>query len=342
MELLAGIHPYWFILAVALLTTLVGILFRRVVVRKLMEMAEKTKGDLDDVVLEIIDTFTWKFYFIVGLYIGIVFFYPLSNTLETTLDLVVLVFVIARVTLALQKGITSSIEKYSRKPKTSKALRTMLPAVGTIVVILLWFIAAIIGLSSTGIDVTALIAGLGVGGLAVAFAIQKILADLFSAFVIFIDAPFKIGDYITAGSVSGTVENIGLKTTKIRSSDGEKFIIPNQILVDGQVQNFAEIVCRRASFPINISLETDPDKLKYVSHIIKEAVDEADKLARFYRATLTSINVEAFEYQVFFFAEVEDLNEFRALQEKVFLKIVNKLEENDINIASTSRIFKKR
>ena len=139
----------------------------------------------------------------------------------------------------------------------------MLPAVGTIVVILLWFIAAIIGLSSTGIDVTALIAGLGVGGLAVAFAIQKILADLFSAFVIFIDAPFKVGDYITVGSVSGTVENIGLKTTKIRSSDGEKFIIPNQILVDGQVQNFAEIVCRRASFPINISLETDPDKKQY-------------------------------------------------------------------------------
>ena len=307
-----------------------------------MKMAEKTKGETDDIILEIIYTFTWKFYFIVGLYLGVKFFFQLTSALETTLDLAVLVFVVVRMTLAVQKGIASSIERYSRKPKANKAIRTMLPAVGTIVVILLWFIVAIVGLSSTGVDVTALIAVLGVGGLAVAFAIQKILADLFSAFVIFIDAPFEVGDYITVGSVSGTVENIGLKTTKIRSFSGEKFIIPNQNLVDGQVQNFSKIVCRRASFPINISLETEPDKLKDVSRIIKEAVDEVDERAQFECATLASINVEAFEYQVLFISEVESLNEFKALQEKVLLKIISKLEESDISIASASRIFNKR
>ena len=309
--------------------------------RGLIKAAEKSGREVNEIVAEIINTFGWKFYFIIGLCLGVTFFSPLSDSLESTVDLAALIFVVAWVTLALQRGVKISVERYSRRPEANKALKTALPSVGTLVVIILWFVAATIGLSSAGMDVAALVAGFGVVGIAIAFAVQKILADLFSAFVIFTDTPFRVGDYIAAGGVSGTVENIGLKTTKIRSLDGEKFIVPNRDLVDGQVRNFEEIVLRRSSLSISISLETEPEKLKSVSQLLQEAVDEADERTQFYRATLTSITIEAFEYQVLFFAEVEGLVEFNVLEEKVLLRIINKLKEHEIKLASLSRLYKK-
>ena len=151
-----------------------------------------------------------------------------------------------------------------------------------------WSVAMLLILQNLGVDVTALVAGLGIGGAAIALASQNILGDLFASLSIVLDKPFVLGDFIVVDQYMGTVEHIGLKTTRVRSLSGEQLIFSNGDLLKSRISNFKRMTERRVVFSLGVAYETPPEKLAAVAAMLREIV-QAQKRVRFDRAPLQSV-----------------------------------------------------
>ena len=164
---------------------------------------------------------------------------------------------------------------------------------------------ALVALNRLGYDVTALITGLGVGGIAIALAVQNVLGDLFAALAIVLDKPFVVGDAITVDTMTGTVEHVGLKTTRIRSVNGEQLIFSNADLLKSRIRNFKRMQERRIVFTIGVSYDTPPDTVARIPAMIREAV-EAQQQVRFDRSHFMSYGDSALSFETVYFVLTAD------------------------------------
>lgn len=187
-----------------------------------------------------------------------------------------------------------------------------------------------------GVDVTALIAGLGIGGIAVALAVRNILADLFASFSISLDKPFAIGDFITVGDDKGTVEDIGLKTTRLRSISGEQLIIANDDLLRSRVRNYRRMSERRIVFGFGIVYRTSYRKLQAVTGIVREIIEGAGQ-TRFDRAHFKAYGDSALEFEVVYYVLGPDYNRYMDIQEGINLALFRRFEEESIEFAYPTR-----
>jgi small-conductance mechanosensitive channel len=161
----------------------------------------------------------------------------------------------------------------------------------------LWSLLLLLALDNVGIDVTTLVAGLGIGGIAVALAAQSVLADLFASLAIVIDQPFVEGDFIVTGDLAGSVEKVGVKTTRIRSLSGEQLVVPNHDLVSSRIHNYKRMEERRVLFTIGVEYGTTAEQMELAPRLIRAAI-EAQEGTRFDRAHFRgfgdfSLNIEA-------------------------------------------------
>ena len=204
---------------------------------------------------------------------------------------------------------------------------------------LLWAIGLLLILSNLGIDVTSLIAGLGIGGVAIAFALQNILSDLFSSFAIYFDKPFQIGDFIVSGSHSGTVEKIGIKTTRIRALQGEEIVISNNELTGARVQNFKKMEKRRVVSSFGILYETPIEKIKNIKQIVKNIFNnlENTELSRVHFKQLGDFSLN---FEVVYNITTGDYNTYMDAQEKFNLALMEAFESEGIEFAyPTQKLF---
>jgi small-conductance mechanosensitive channel len=208
--------------------------------------------------------------------------------------------------------------------------------------ILLWGFGIIFILSNLGIEVTSLVAGLGIGGVAVAFALQGILSDLFSSFSLYFDKPFRIGDYIVIGEHSGTVEKIGIKTTRIRTLQGEELVVSNAELTSTRVQNFKRMQDRRISFNFGITYDTPKEKVEAVIDLAKEIFTPLTK-ARLDRVHFVKLGDSALIYDVVYYVESSDYTEYLDIQQVVNLGLMDVLAKEGIEFAyPTQTLFIKK
>ncbi len=196
----------------------------------------------------------------------------------------------------------------------------------------LWAILLLLALDNLGIDITALVAGLGIGGIAIALAAQKILGDLFSALSIVLDKPFMVGDFIELGDCSGTVEQIGLKNTRLRSAYGEQIIIPNSDLLQGRIRNYRDRSERRALFTIQITCQTPLEKLKKIPQWLKEIVEDQEH-ARFDRAHFKEYGDYSLNFEIVYYVVKPDFSLFIKIQERVNLAIFEKFQNENVYFA---------
>src|SRR5207244_4916450 len=154
----------------------------------------------------------------------------------------------------------------------------------------LWVLLAVTALQTFGITVTALVTGLGIGGIAIALAVQNILGDLFAALAIVLDQPFVIGDSVQVDSINGTIEHVGLKTTRIRSLSGEQVVISNADLLRSRIHNYRRMELRRVAFNIDLGFDTSSDKVARVPGMVRESV-QSQPLTRFARCYLLTFSV---------------------------------------------------
>jgi small-conductance mechanosensitive channel len=212
---------------------------------------------------------------------------------------------------------------------------TLASAIGIIrllVTVTLFAIAVILILDNLGVNVTGLVAGLGIGGIAIGLAAQGIFSDLFAALSIIFDKPFRRGDTISFDTFTGTVERIGLKSTRIRSVGGEELIVSNANLLNARLHNWTRLERRRALMVLNLPHQTPPELLERLPDEIK-AIVERQRLARFDRAYLTAFAPSSIDLELVFYIDSSSLGEFMQARQAVMLAILRRFGELGIRLA---------
>jgi small-conductance mechanosensitive channel len=195
-----------------------------------------------------------------------------------------------------------------------------------------WVVILLLALENLGINVTALVAGLGVGGIAVALAVQSLLGDLFASLSITLDRPFVIGDFVIVGDYMGSVEQIGVKSTRIRSLGGEQIIMPNADLLGSRVRNYGRMAERRVVFSLGVAYETPREKLKRISEIIREHV-QSQQDTRFDRSHFASYGPYALEFETVYYVLSPDYNRYMDIQQAIYFAIHEAFEREQIEFA---------
>lgn len=190
----------------------------------------------------------------------------------------------------------------------------------------------LIALSNLGVNVSAVLAGLGVGGIAVALAAQNVLGDLLASLAIVLDKPFVVGDYIVSGDVTGTVEYIGIKTTRLRALTGEQVVLSNKNLLESQIHNFKRMWQRRAVQRFGVVYSTSADKLEKIPAWVKEIVQKHDKLT-FDRCHLFSYGASSLDYELVFFVSDPEINVLMDCQERILLEIFKRFSQEQVDFA---------
>ncbi len=213
---------------------------------------------------------------------------------------------------------------------------TAVGAIGFIARVLVWSVFALMALGSMGIEIGPLIAGMGVGGIAVALALQNILGDLFASLSIVFDRPFVIGDFIIVGDQLGTVEHVGLKTTRVRSLSGEQLVFSNSDLLASRVRNFKRMDERRIVFHFGVQYDTGYEKLKEIPDIVRRVIEGLDK-TRFDRAHFEKFGDSSLDFEVVYFMLVPDFGAYMDVQQAINLELYRIFEEKGIDFAFPTR-----
>lgn len=319
-------------LAVMLGSLLALYLFKTIVVRRLQALAKKTDTEFDDVIADLLNRTHFWFYLAVSLFFGsraVV----LPEPITTPIRAVVVVAFFLQLAIWGTGFITYWVNRYREKMIAEDAAwATTIGAMGFVGKMVLWAVMVLLVLQNLGARIDTLIAGLGVGGIAVALAVQNILGDLFASLSIVIDKPFLIGDFITVDQFSGTVEHVGLKTTRIRSLSGEQLVISNGDLLKSRIRNYKRMQERRAVFLLNVTYGTSHEKLAKIPDIVRGIV-ESKEHARFDRAHFKEFGPYALTFEVVYWLTTPDYMAYMDTQQAVNLELVRRFEEEGIKFA---------
>ena len=216
------------------------------------------------------------------------------------------------------------------------AAATSIAALGFVAKLILWAIIFLLALDNMGVDITTLVAGLGIAGVAVALGVQSIFKDAFASLSIIADKPFVIGDFIVVGDLSGTVERVGLKTTRVRSLSGELLIFANGDLLESRIRNYAQMAERRIAFPFGLAYDTPTAVLEEVPAVVRAEIEKVPGV-RFDRCHLKSFADSVVTYETVYFVLTANYAEYMDAQQTINLGILRAFEERKIRLAYPTR-----
>ncbi len=306
-------------------------MFKSIIVTRLRKITDKTKSNLDDFVM---DFFEHKLFPI--LYFGA--FYIAVLQLNLNPGIKKLVNSAGVIYLAFQvTGFGYKITEYFLKEKIDlrskyKINDTTSAGILLFIKFLFWGLCTTFVLDNLGFDISAIIAGLGVGGVALALASQNILNDLFNYFVIFFDRPFEVGDFIIVGDFAGTIKKIGIKTTRIVSLSGEELIFANSDLTSSRVKNYRRMQMRRVVFELGATYDTPVDKMEKIPGIIKEIIDGIEE-TKFDRCHFKSYGAFSLNIETVYYVNGNDYTKYMDIQQDINFKIKRAFEKEVIEFA---------
>jgi small-conductance mechanosensitive channel len=303
---------------------------QKVVLFRLEKWAKKTANDFDDALIRIFKTLKPPFYIFIAFYVAIRSL-SFEGLVKTVVDSILIIWLTFQIIAALQILLEFVLEKRILVGDDSNK-RSALKVIGNIFKGILWGMGMLIILSNLGVNITSLIAGLGVGGIAVAFALQNILEDLFSSFTIYFDKPFEVGDFIVVGSVAGSVQHIGMKSTRIKSLQGEEVVVSNKELTTATIQNFKKMERRRVVFTFGITYETSTDTMKTIPNTIATIFDSIEK-AELDRAHFKSFDDSALSFEVVYFVLSSDYALYMDIQQELNYRVKDAFDEKGISMA---------
>ena len=314
---------YGVAIGIFIVSLLILKLFHSVILARLRKLAKKTKTDFDDAILEAFAKFGSSFYIAISLLV-MTRYLTVSERIMKPVSVILFLIIIKEVIGSVSRMIVYSTKLYQKRldAEADKAhTESMMRMFRGLTIFILWCVALLLLLSNYGVDVTSLIASLGIGGLAVALALQNVLSDVFSSFYIFIDKPFQVGDYISLGAdTAGTVERIGLKTTRLRTLRGEELVVPNKELSASRVQNFRKLKTRRDVFTFAVRYDTAQKKLAEVSKIVEDIITSLDGV-NFLRCHLVTLGDSGLEFECVYTVDSSDYIVFSNLREQILLRI---------------------
>lgn len=326
-------------LALAVLIILVLSLIKRRLLSRFLDLTKKTKINYDDLIIKMLMETKMMLIVIVALYFGALLL-TIPETAQTWLDNIAFLAVLLQIGFWGNALITNAIEDY-RTENLSKAAGqvTTFRVLSFVAKLVLFSVILMLALDNFGVEITTLLTGLGVGSVAVALAVQNILADLFAALSIALDQPFVIGDFIVVDEYMGTVEKLGLKTTRVRSLSGEQLVFSNNDLLNSRIQNYKRMGERRIGFSFGIIYQTPAEKIRAIPDMVHKIIDQYE-LARFDRAHFKEFGDSALNFEVVYYTLSPDYNDYMDVQQKINLALFEKFEQEGIIFAyPTQTIF---
>jgi small-conductance mechanosensitive channel len=323
--------------AIALGITIVTFLALRLaaffLVGRISRLARRTKTEWDDIVTAGLQRTKGIVLVVFAAFLGAAPL-TLSSGVKGVLASAVTIALFVQAGFWLAGGITGWMEVYrKRRAKADAAAVMSVGAISLIVRVGVWSLVVLLSLDNVGIDVTALVAGLGIGGVAVALAAQNILGDLFASISIVLDKPFVLGDFLIVGEHLGSVEDIGIKTTRVRSLSGEQLVFSNADLLNSRIRNYGRMFERRVVFKIGVTYQTPREKIEMIPVILREAVESLGEQVRFDRAHFEAYGDFALTFETVYYVLGPDYNLFMDCQQAINLRIHERFEAEGIEFA---------
>lgn len=328
--------------AIAICSILIAWIILKLVKGRLITLLKKftarTNTNFDDLIIKAVEKFILPYLYLAANYTIIIqlnLSARLSRILEVAITFVTFCYTIRLINFIIHGVVLVYMRQKNEPPERVKQLSGVLSVVKAII----WGIGIVMLIDNLGYNVTTIIAGLGVGGIAIALAAQNILSDLFSYLVIFFDKPFEVGDFITTGGNSGTVEKIGIKTSHVRSPDGQQLVMPNAEMVKSVIHNYKRLERRRVVFSIGLVYSTPGYQLRKIPSILREIIS-AQKQASFDRAHLKSFGDFSINFEVVYYIDSSDFLVYMDTHHAVCLSIFEIFEKEKIEFAfPTQTIF---
>lgn len=335
------IRDYLISIAIVLVGLILIRIFKKILFVRLKRWSERTENHLDDFIVNAIDRFGIPALYFIVLYIGINYL-TLSQKCEKVVKIattIVLTFLAIRL---LSSVILTLLRSFITRQNGGDEKVKQVGGIMIIVNIIVWTIGMLFLFDNMGYNVTTLITGLGIGGIAIALAAQNILGDLFNYFVIFFDRPFEVGDFIIIEDKMGEVEYIGIKTTRLKSLSGEQIIVANSDLTRSRIHNYKRMEQRRVSFSIGVVYSTTPEQIKDIPLILKAAVEKQDNV-QFDRAHFKSFADSSLVFEVVYFVLSSQFNIYMDIQQAINVYIYEVFKEQGIDFAfPTQTLFLKK
>ncbi|PWV51693.1 mechanosensitive ion channel family protein [Chitinophaga sp. S165] len=322
----------WIVAASIIILAFVAIrIFVYILVRKMSGWAQRTAATWDDFLIVIV-----KKSVVPALYVAAVYFALSMLTLPVKAEKFLHVVFVAAVTFFVLRMISAIFKRLifsyikGQEGQEDKEKQT-----GGLIVVLnavIWILGIIFFIDNLGYNVTTLIAGLGIGGIAIALAAQTILGDLFSYFVIFFDRPFEIGDFIIVDDKMGVVEYIGIKTTRLRTLNGEQLVCSNTDLTNARLHNYKRMQKRRVVFTLGVTYQTSHAKLSQIPEIVKGIITSRSNV-QFDRGHFSKYGAFSLDFEFVYYILDAEYNTFMDEQQAIYLAIFAAFEQHEIEFA---------
>ncbi len=305
---------------------------RKIVLRRIQKWTARTKTTVDDFLLSMVQKTLLPLLYFCAFYIA-----SQSLTLNPAIRKAIFGLGVVLLTILVIRSLVATLRfaileywigrQPDRQPLEGK-LKGLMPVMNVII----WGVGIVFLLDNLGFKISAVVAGLGIGGVAVALAAQSVLGDLFSYFSILFDRPFQIGDFVIVGDYLGVVEHIGIKTTRIRSLGGEILVFSNTDLTNSRVRNYKQMAQRRVSFRLGVTYQTMLERVKEIPALIKTIIDETPN-TRFDRAHFSSYGDFSLIYEVVYYVLSGDYNLYMDAQQVINFAIKEEFEKRGVEFA---------
>jgi len=326
----------WFLfVAGSIVLYLALTLMFRVLKTRTKSLSEKTSTVADDLVAAVLKS-TKQYFLIVSAIWGGGRFLDRGG-FDSSFDLILLLAATLQVALWANSAVSAYISHYTEtKREENPGSVSAVQGLSFLVRLIIWSVAVLMIIDNLGYDVTALVAGLGIGGVAIALAVQNILGDLFASLSLVLDKPFVVGDFIIVGDLLGVVEKIGIKTTRVKSLSGEQLIFANSDLLSSRIRNYKRMQERRVPFTFGVLYQTTPDQLEQIPPMVKEIIEGVDN-TRFDRAHFKGFGASSYDFEVVYYIGTPDYNEYMDVQQKINLAICRGFAEMGVEFAYPTR-----
>lgn len=310
-------------------------IFRKIVLTRAKRWAEGTETNLDNYVVDSIDRFGIPTLYFAILYVGISYL-ALTERVDNIIRIATTVAITVMVIRFLSTVILLLLRSFVRKRSADEEKVKQLDGLMLLVNAIIWIIGILFLFDNMGYNVTTVIAGLGIGGIAVALAAQNILGDLFNYFVIFLDRPFEIGDFIIIDDKRGVVEHIGIKTTRVKSLSGEQLVFSNSDLTNSRIHNYKRMQRRRILFNLSVIYQTSHENLQQIPEVLKSIVLEQE-LVEFDRAHFSAYGDSSLDFEIVYFVLDSAYNTYMDIQQKINLRIFEEFKKMGVDFAYPTR-----
>ena len=322
----------YLVAVVILLSSFIVIkIFQYYILRHLKKWVKKTDTTLDDFIIGLIHKIFLPLAYLGALYLSLnsLHLEPFLKKIITIIGMAVLtIFTVKFVIAVVDYGFTI----YWKRRGKDIALEHSFKGILRVIKVIIWGLAIVFFLDNLGFKVSAVLAGIGIGGVAVALAAQAVLGDLFSYFAILFDRPFEVGDFIITGEYLGTVEHVGIKTTRIRSLSGEQLVFSNSDLTNSRVRNYKRMEKRRVVFKVGVVYQTPLDKLKKIPKAIENIIKGIEDTT-FDRAHFFSFGDFSLVFEIVYYIMGADYNKYMDIQQKINFAIAEEFKKLDVEFA---------